>query len=100
MGGGRVLCIESPRPIGTALLGRRIPFAERYSMAFFLNPDYALPVEPLPGCEVEGKWSSVERGEKMTAGDWLLKRAALEYGYTHIKVCLLIRHPVDLIRYD
>ncbi|KAJ0419631.1 hypothetical protein BJY00DRAFT_324204 [Aspergillus carlsbadensis] len=52
---------------------------DRYTLAFYAHPDYEMVVEPLPGCEKKGKWSSLEWGESMTAGDWMDKRVALEY---------------------
>jgi isopenicillin N synthase-like dioxygenase len=52
---------------------------DRYAIGFFVHPDYNTPMEPLPGCETKGKWNSLQwKGEK-TAGDWLMKRVALEY---------------------
>ncbi|KAH8810917.1 hypothetical protein F5884DRAFT_699449 [Xylogone sp. PMI_703] len=54
--------------------------ARRYSLVFFghLNPERI--VEPLPGCEKPGKWSTFEWNDQVTAGEWMARRVALEYG--------------------
>ncbi|KAL8654638.1 MAG: hypothetical protein Q9226_003355 [Calogaya cf. arnoldii] len=52
---------------------------DRYSVAFYVMPDYDLMMEPLPGCEDKGKWKSLAWDERMTAGDWMRRRVALEY---------------------
>ncbi len=52
---------------------------DRYSLSFYAHPDYEIMIQPLPGCEVKGKWRTLEWEESMTAGDWMNKRVALEY---------------------
>lgn len=52
---------------------------DRYALSFYAHPDYETMVEPLPGCEVRGKWRSLEWEDNMTVGDWMNKRVALEY---------------------
>jgi isopenicillin N synthase-like dioxygenase len=55
---------------------------DRYSLVFFGAPDPESWVETLPGCEKRGKWHPnmiEECGERMTAGDWIQKRVAVEY---------------------
>ncbi|KAJ5170830.1 Oxoglutarate/iron-dependent dioxygenase [Penicillium coprophilum] len=52
---------------------------ERYSIGFFIQPDFDLVIKPLPGCEAKGRWSSLEWEDEITAGDWLNRRVALEY---------------------
>ncbi|KAG5204554.1 Sexual differentiation process protein isp7 [Trichophyton interdigitale] len=52
---------------------------ERYSIGFFIQPDFDLVIKPLPGCEAKGRWSSLEWEDEITAGEWLTRRVALEY---------------------
>ncbi|OJJ05764.1 hypothetical protein ASPVEDRAFT_199198 [Aspergillus versicolor CBS 583.65] len=52
---------------------------ERYSIGFFIQPDFDLVIKPLPGCEAKGRWSSLEWEDEITAGEWLTRRFALEY---------------------
>ena len=53
---------------------------DRYSLVFFVLPDFDTTVEPLPGCENVGKWRTFQWEPNTTAGEWWLKRLRLEYG--------------------
>ncbi|KAI4216710.1 MAG: hypothetical protein LQ351_001199, partial [Letrouitia transgressa] len=52
---------------------------DRYSLVFFVQPDFHTMVEPLPGCENIGKWRTFQWEPNTTAGEWTLKRIRLEY---------------------
>ncbi|GAQ41672.1 hypothetical protein AtubIFM55763_011653 [Aspergillus tubingensis] len=53
---------------------------ERFSMSFYGTPQHDVMIEPIPGCETIGKWRTLEWEPNMTAGAWIKKRVALEYG--------------------
>ncbi|KAI9371607.1 hypothetical protein BJX61DRAFT_534632 [Aspergillus egyptiacus] len=53
---------------------------ERFSMTFYGTPQHEVMIEPIPGCEKLGKWRTLEWEPNMTAGAWIEKRVALEYG--------------------
>jgi isopenicillin N synthase-like dioxygenase len=53
---------------------------DRYSIAFFVYPDFDTVIETLPGCEQKGPWNSLDWGNVQTAGDWWRKRIELEFG--------------------
>lgn len=52
---------------------------QRYSLVFFGYLSLERMVELLPGCEKQGKWSTFEWEDRVTAGEWMAKRVALEY---------------------
>jgi isopenicillin N synthase-like dioxygenase len=52
---------------------------DRFAIAFYAHPDYEMKIEPLPGCKEKGQWKTLEWQDRMTAGDWMNKRVALEY---------------------
>ncbi|GBF59789.1 sexual differentiation process protein [Trichophyton mentagrophytes] len=53
---------------------------ERFSMSFYGTPQHDVMIQPIPGCEAAGKWQTLQWEPNMTAGDWIHKRVALEYG--------------------
>ncbi|KAI0403568.1 hypothetical protein F4802DRAFT_571059 [Xylaria palmicola] len=54
---------------------------ERYSLVFFGYLSEERMVELLPGCEKAGKWSTFEWKDRVTAGEWMARRIALEYDH-------------------
>ncbi|KAL7929708.1 hypothetical protein V8C35DRAFT_284047 [Trichoderma chlorosporum] len=52
---------------------------QRYSLVFFGYLNLDSMIELLPGCEKPGKWSTFEWKDKVTAGQWMARRVALEY---------------------
>ncbi|KAL8671656.1 MAG: hypothetical protein Q9168_003836 [Polycauliona sp. 1 TL-2023] len=52
---------------------------KRYSLVFFGHLNLNEMIEPLPGCEKRGKWSTLEWKDRVTAGEWLGRRVAMEY---------------------
>lgn len=53
---------------------------DRYSIAFFVYPDFETKIETLPGCKEKGPWNSLAWGTVQTAGEWWRKRIQLEFG--------------------
>lgn len=53
---------------------------DRYSIAFFVYPDFETKIETLPGCKEKGPWNSLNWGSVQTAGEWWRKRIQLEFG--------------------
>ncbi|KAJ5497803.1 Oxoglutarate/iron-dependent dioxygenase [Penicillium expansum] len=51
----------------------------RCSIVFLCYPGYETVIEHLPGCEKKGNWKTLEWEGNMTAGEWIKRRAALEY---------------------
>lgn len=53
---------------------------DRYSVAFFVYPDFKTKIEALPGCNIAGPWNSMDWGSVQTAGEWWRERIQLEFG--------------------
>ena len=53
----------------------------RYSLVFFGHLNLNRMIEPLPGCETPGKWRSLDWKDRVTAGEWMSSRVALEYNH-------------------
>ena len=53
----------------------------RHSLVVFGNLNLDHMIEPLPGCEKPGKWSTLEWKDRVTAGEWLSRRVSLEYDH-------------------
>ena len=53
---------------------------DRYSIAFFLYPDFKTRIEALPECKIKGPWNSMDWGSVQTAGQWWRERIRLEFG--------------------
>ena len=52
---------------------------DRYSVAFFVYPDFKTKIEALPECNIEGPWNSMDWGSVQTAGQWWRERIGLEF---------------------
>ncbi|EGE06342.1 2OG-Fe(II) oxygenase superfamily protein [Trichophyton equinum CBS 127.97] len=70
--------VTTPHHLKSSDVGDSV-LIERYSIGFFIQPDFDLVIKPLPGCEAKGRWSSLEWEDEITAGEWLTRRVALEY---------------------
>lgn len=53
---------------------------DRYSVAFFVYPDFKTRIEALPECNIQGPWNSMDWGSVQTAGQWWRERIGLEFG--------------------
>ncbi|KAJ5780432.1 oxidoreductase 2OG-Fe(II) oxygenase family [Penicillium paradoxum] len=73
--------VTAPRHLKYGSAASEDTVTDRYSIGFFVHPDYETAMDPLPGCDKKGKWSSLEWHGEKTAGEWLMKRVALEYEY-------------------
>lgn len=75
--------VTAPPPVPNQATGsndEKDLLQDRYSIAFFVYPDFETKIETLPGCKEKGPWNSLDWGLVQTAGEWWRKRIQLEFG--------------------